>query len=138
MRYGEEPAACIEAKRKPALFVVTVRLIIDRQSQGIQEYRGSLIEGDVVLVRVRLGLGGVPEELEYGSLTHGDSFAGLQSPLVSPLYRDAGRRLAVIGNEEIWRQRLLRIDAVGLEVGNAFAREERIVDQELPRKAAGR
>jgi hypothetical protein len=58
------------------LFVVAIWFIIDRQSQRIQEYRGGLIERDVLLARVRLGLGGVLKELVYGSLTYGDSFAG--------------------------------------------------------------
>ena len=56
------------------------------------------------------------------------------SPLVARRYDDAGGRFDMIRDEEVRRQRPLRGDPVGLEVGDAFGRQERIVDQELPRK----
>src|SRR6202000_333250 len=44
---------------------------------------------------------------------------------------DAGWRFAVVGDEEIRRQRYARVDPVALEVGDALGGEEGIIDQEI-------
>src|SRR5712692_10526579 len=63
---------------------------------------------------------------------------GLPSPLVAPRHDDTGRRLRVIRDEEVGGQRLPRVDPIGFEVSNSFGRQERVVDQELPREAPRR
>src|SRR5262249_11147157 len=49
---------------------------------------------------------------------------------------DAGWRRRIIGYEEGGRERLARVHAVFLEVGDALGREEGIVDQEVAGEAA--
>ena len=41
----------------------------------------------------------------------------------------------VVGHEEIHLQRLAGIDAVAVEIGDAFGGEERVVDQEIAGEA---
>src|SRR5215467_12117852 len=50
-------------------------------------------------------------------------------------HADAGRWRRLAGHEERGRERLLRVDAILLEVGDAFAGEEAVVDQEIAGKA---
>src|SRR6266478_9963378 len=64
--------------------------------------------------------------------------SGLPSPLVAPRHDDTGRWLDVVRDKKVGRQRLLRIDPIRLEVRNPFGRQERVVDQELPREAPRR
>src|SRR6266545_6504072 len=44
---------------------------------------------------------------------------------------DAGWRRRVVGNKEGGRERRARVHAILLEVGDAFAGEERVVDEEI-------
>lgn len=37
-----------------------MRFVVDRERGRIEKYRGSLLEGDVVLAHIRNGFGGIP------------------------------------------------------------------------------
>src|SRR5262245_16847576 len=48
---------------------------------------------------------------------------------------DAGWRRTAVRHEEIHLQRLAGIDAVLIKITDAFARQERVIDQEVPGEA---
>jgi hypothetical protein len=61
--YRQKSAAGVVAEREPAIFVLTVRFIVNGQRQCIQKDCGGLIEGHSVLANVVQCFGGIPLEI---------------------------------------------------------------------------
>jgi hypothetical protein len=80
-----------------------------------------------------------PEFVSYGDV---DAWSNLGRKREScslpslPGDANAGWRRSILGYEKSRRERLARIHAIFLEVGDAFGGEERVVDQKIAGKAA--
>jgi hypothetical protein len=62
MHHDENTAAAVQAKRDPAIFLVTVRGIKDGERLRIMENRGSPLKTDAMVAQIVLGLDGIPRK----------------------------------------------------------------------------
>ena len=62
MHHDENTAAAVQAKRDPAIFLVTVRGIKDGERLRIMENRGSPLKTNAMVAQIVLGLDGIPRK----------------------------------------------------------------------------